>query len=619
MLLRARKCARALAGRTPLPPTHAAGGQPRLSAPPGSAAAFKNMVLNEIGAKISGALFKFAKTRFLTNAAVEELVVDVSQALEESDVPAGILQKMRADITASLAGDEYLNRILAGEDKGGTHAAHQLVQNYIVRAVVKILSPETKPYALVRGRTNIVMFVGLQGAGKTTTCTKYALYHKTRGWKVGIVCCDTFRAGAFDQLKQNCTAAKIPFYGSYTEKDPARIAVDGTKHFADLRFDLVVLDTSGRHSQEAALFQEMSIIDRSVQPNERIFVMDSSIGQAAADQAAAFRRTVDIGSVILTKLDGHTKGGGALAAVSATNAPISFIGLGEKFADFEVFDAARFVSKLLGHGDVQGLFEAVQNAHIDPREQMETMVKMMKGQFTFFDFRNQLRNIQKMGPVEKIVEMVPWMSAVADQVGMEDLHSMKMWGHIMDSMHKAELVSNPKRLQEQSREQSRERGGGGNSSGGSGEKPGRRATRRELAGRGLAQGRDEYHSRLRRLAVGAGFTTQQVQEFFDHSKEFSDMITKIGKPGGMQQMMSKMGVSQDLIRQMMGGMGGMLNNPAAMAQAQQMAASMGMKLPAGADMSKMMQQMGGGAPVGAPGGINMGQVKQLKKLLKPPK
>ncbi|KAG7612408.1 Signal recognition particle SRP54 subunit GTPase domain [Arabidopsis suecica] len=158
------------------------------------------------------------------------------------------------------------------------------------------------------------MFVGLQGAGKTTTCTKYAYYHQKKGYKPALVCADTFRAGAFDQLKQNATKSKIPYYGSYTGSDPVKIAVEGVDRFKKENCDLIIVDTSGRHKQQASLFEEMRQISEATKPDLVIFVMDSSIGQTAFEQARAFKQTVSVGAVIITKMDGHAKGGGTLSA-----------------------------------------------------------------------------------------------------------------------------------------------------------------------------------------------------------------------------------------------------------------------------------------------------------------
>jgi signal recognition particle subunit SRP54 len=175
------------------------------------------------------------------------------------------------------------------------------------------------------------MFVGLQGSGKTTTCSKVAYYYKKKGWRVAMVCADTFRAGAFDQLKQNAAKIRVPFYGSYIETDPVTIAEEGVAEFKEEGMEIIIVDTSGRHKQETDLFDEMKQVEKAVKPDNIIFVMDSSIGQQCYAQAEAFRKAVNVGSVIITKMDGHSKGGGALSAVAATESPIIFIGDGEHF------------------------------------------------------------------------------------------------------------------------------------------------------------------------------------------------------------------------------------------------------------------------------------------------
>ena len=174
-----------------------------------------------------------------------------------------------------------------------------------------------------------------------------------------MVCADTFRAGAFDQLKQNATKVRIPFYGSYTETDPVQIAKEGVEQFKREGFEMIIVDTSGRHMQEEALFAEMKQVNEAINPDEIIFVMDSSIGQACFEQAKAFKQAVSVGSVIITKLDYNAKGGGALSAVAATEAPITFIGTGEHFTDFESFDPESFVNRLLGLGDLKKLFSVI--------------------------------------------------------------------------------------------------------------------------------------------------------------------------------------------------------------------------------------------------------------------
>ncbi|PIC36572.1 hypothetical protein B9Z55_015510 [Caenorhabditis nigoni] len=201
------------------------------------------------------------------------------------------------------------------------------LQKTVFNELLKLVDPGVTPFTPTKGKRNVFMFVGLQGSGKTTTCTKMAYYYQRKGWKTCLICADTFRAGAFDQLKQNATKARIPFYGSYSEIDPVKIAAEGVEKFTKEGFEIIIVDTSGRHKQEASLFEEMLQVSNAVTPDNVVFVMDASIGQACEAQARAFSQTVDVASVIITKLDSHAKGGGALSAVAVTKSPVILIGV----------------------------------------------------------------------------------------------------------------------------------------------------------------------------------------------------------------------------------------------------------------------------------------------------
>lgn len=165
-----------------------------------------------------------------------------------------------------------------------------------------------------RGQSFALLTVYVQGNGKTTTCTKLAVHYQKRGFKSCIVCADTFRAGAFDQTRQSATKAKVAYFGSYTETDPVAIAAQGVAKFKKERFEIIIVDTSGRHKQEAELFEEMVQIGEAVKPDQTILVLDASIGQAAEAQSRAFKESANFGAIIVTKMDGHAKGGGAISA-----------------------------------------------------------------------------------------------------------------------------------------------------------------------------------------------------------------------------------------------------------------------------------------------------------------
>lgn len=304
------------------------------------------MVLAELGGKLRESLRKIqSSSSGVDTATLNTLLSEISRALIESDVNVTLVMKMREKIKGRVA-----DAVKKHEENTNSSAAAMNVTKAVQKAVVdeltSLLTPEnTKTYKMKRNKPNVILFVGLQGAGKTTSVAKFAHYYQSKGWKCCMVCADTFRAGAFDQLKQNATKLRIPFYGSYTEADPVLIAEEGVEQFTSEGYEVIIVDTSGRHKQEGALFEEMQEISAAVNPNNTIFVMDATQGQAVYDQALGFREAVNVGSVIVTKLDGHAKGGGALSAVAATQSPIIFLGSGEKFDDFELFNAKSFVSK----------------------------------------------------------------------------------------------------------------------------------------------------------------------------------------------------------------------------------------------------------------------------------
>merc|ERR1719424_2636087 len=307
----------------------------------------------------------------------------------------------------------------------------KLIQKCVVDELVRLVSAERDPFKLKKGRVNIIMFVGLQGSGKTTTATKYAHFYNRKGWKTALVCADTFRAGAFDQLRQNAAKVRIPFYGDYNETDPVKIAEEGVALFRKEKYDLIIVDTSGRHKQESALFEEMKQVEEVCNPDDTVFIMDSHIGQACFEQAKAFRECVTIGSVIVTKLDGHAKGGGALSAVAATGSPIIFLGQGEHFEDFSTFEPQSFVSRLLGMGDLKGLFQTITEA-MPLDKQPELLNKISKGKFSIRDLYEQFQNLQKMGP------MAQMMPKGAEEEGVKRI---KRFMVMMDSCTDAELDS----------------------------------------------------------------------------------------------------------------------------------------------------------------------------------
>ncbi|KAE8775953.1 Signal recognition particle 54 kDa protein 2 [Hordeum vulgare] len=257
------------------------------------------MVLAQLGGSLSHALAR------MTKATVVDCLNEITHALLQADVQFDMVRDMQANVKLAV----YLGALAAGTDK----------RRVVFDELCNMLDAGKPDFAPEKGKPCVVMFVGLQGSGKTITCMKYAHYHQKIGFKPAQVCADTFRAGAFDQLKQNATEIMVPFYGSYMELDPVKIVVEGVERFRKENCDLIIVDTSGRHKQEAALFEETRQVSEATKPDLVIFVMDGSIGQAAFPQAQAFRQSVPVGDVIVTKMDGHVKGGGALTALVFTS------------------------------------------------------------------------------------------------------------------------------------------------------------------------------------------------------------------------------------------------------------------------------------------------------------
>lgn len=482
------------------------------------------MVLAELGGKLRSSLRKLTILNdggdeaavLLTTENLNAFLSEISRALIESDVNVQLVMKLRTNIQTKV-GKLMANNNHHGSSNSNASSSniHRLVQCAVVDELTALLSPPqasssggSKVYNMKRGKANIILFVGLQGAGKTTTIAKFAHYYQRRGYKTAMVCADTFRAGAFDQLKQNATKLRIPFYGSYTEADPVVIAEEGVERFRSDGYEVIIVDTSGRHRQEEALFEEMQEISAAVHPDNTVFVMDATQGQAVYDQALAFHGAVNVGSVIVTKLDGHAKGGGAISAVAATGSPIIFLGSGERFDDLDPFNAKSFVSKLLGFGDVRGLMEEMKSIQGGQKGQEELMEKMSKGVFTLRDMYKQFQSVMKLGPMDKVMGMIPGMPdyLIPQSSDDESSNRLRKFLYMMDSMNNAEL-----------------------------------------------DGKVDLHNkndptvekRIRRIAVGSGVHPAEVRMLLQAHKQFESMVSKMGKSG----MMSKGGQAKQ--RQMM--------------------------------------------------------------------
>jgi signal recognition particle subunit SRP54 len=379
------------------------------------------MVLENLGSNLYNAIQKLVKAPVVDEVTVKELVRDFQRALLQADVNVELVMELSQSIQKNALEQELPSGISRREH----------IIKVIHDELTKFVGETPEELKIVPGKQNVLMMVGIQGSGKTTHSAKLARYFQKRGFKVGIICADTFRPGAYNQLKQLAESINVPFYGEIDAKDPVELSKRGVKHFDDR--EVVILDTSGRHKEEAGLIEEMKRIERAVTPREVILVLDGTIGQQATAQAAAFKEATDIGSIIVSKLDGTARGGGALSGVAATGAPIKFIGTGEKVEDLEPFVPSRFIGRLLGMGDIEGLVSKVKEAEAPISE--KDVAAMLSGKFSLQDMYNQFEAMQNMGPLQKVLGMIPGFSYQLPSDEVEDAEErLKNWKVIIQSM-----------------------------------------------------------------------------------------------------------------------------------------------------------------------------------------
>jgi len=388
------------------------------------------MALERLGSSLHEALRKIFRAAVVDEAAVKELVRDVQRALLQADVNVQLV----LDISKRIE-----ERVLKEKVPPGISRREHVIK-VVYEELTRFLGEKPVPLKVEPGKRKVVMLVGIQGSGKTTAAAKLAKYFQKRGLKPALICVDTYRPGAFDQLQQLANRINVPIYGDAKAKDPVKIALEGLKRFSDR--DIIIVDTAGRHKEERELIKEMKMLEEKIRPDEVILVIDGTIGQQALVQAKAFNEATSLGSIIVTKLDGSARGGGALSAVAATGAPIKFISTGEKVEDIEPFVPSRFVGRLLGMGDLETLIEKVREAEVKVPEKKAKAI--LSGKFTLTDMYEQFETMRKMGPFQKILKMLPGMSynLPEDMLDMAE-DRLEKWRVIIQSMTPEER-GNPK-------------------------------------------------------------------------------------------------------------------------------------------------------------------------------
>jgi len=445
------------------------------------------MVLDDLGSSLRGTLDTLRGKSRISEEDVDEVVKEIQRSLLQADVDVSLVMELS---------DSIKERALEEEPPGGTSA-----RDHVLRIVYEELVDLVGDSTTIPLEEQTIMLAGLQGSGKTTTAAKMAWWFSKKGLRPAIIQTDTFRPGAYDQAKQMAERAEVEFYGDPDSDDPVQIARDGLE--ATSEADVHIVDTAGRHALEDDLIAEIEEIERTVDPDRSLLVLDAAIGQGAKDQAQQFDESVGIDGVAITKLDGTAKGGGALTAVDETGSTIAFLGTGETVQDIERFEPDSFISRLLGMGDLKQLTERVERAMEETGDEDEDWdpEDLMKGEFTLHDMKKQMQAMDNMGPLDQVMDMIPGMGGgLMDELPDDAMDvtqdRMRNFEVVMDSMTEAEMA-NPRSI-------------------------------------GASQ--------VRRIAKGSGQPEDTVRELLDQHKMMAQTMKQFQGmgDGDMQRMMQKM-------------------------------------------------------------------------------
>lgn len=444
------------------------------------------MVLDALGESLRKTLSKVTKAGFIDKKLVLELVKDLQKSLMQADVNV----KLVLDISNKIK-----ERALEEKPPAGITAREHLV-NILYEELAIFLGGKAEELE-IKKKGYTFLLVGLFGNGKTTTAAKLANYFKKKGEKVLIVGTDTWRPAALEQLKQLASQINVDVLGDTKAKKPEDVIKKFKPKFKE--YDVVLVDSAGRDALNGELVEELRAINKALKPDETLLVLGADNGQTAQKQAELFKEEVNITGVVITKLEGTAKGGGALAACSVTGAPVRFIGVGEKVNDLELFEPEGFVGRLLGMGDLKALLEKAREA-ISEEDAADLNKRLMKGEFTLDDLYEQMKAMKKMGSLSKIMKLVPGMGGM--NIPKEALQGqetkMDIWKVAMDSMTKEEK-RNPDLLNS---------------------------------------------SRLDRISKGSGTTVSDVRGLLKQYKQAKKMMKMMkggsGSEADMQKMMQKM-------------------------------------------------------------------------------
>lgn len=429
-------------------------------------------MLDKLSSTLKSSFNKIAGAVFLDKKTIETIVKDLQRALIQADVNIHLVKEI---------GDKIKSEFDSEKIKGIEKREH--FTKLLHDELLALLGGEKQELDLKKGQNIKIMLFGLYGAGKTTTSAKIATYYSKRGFKTAILGLDVHRPAAAEQIKQLGEQNNIATFTDVDEKNPINLYM---KYKEDLKsYDVVIIDTAGRHDLDKDLIDEISIINKTINPNYKFLVIQADIGQSAKAQAQEFQNAVGVNGVIITRMDSTAKAGGALTACAQTITPVYFIGTGEKMNDFETFNAKSFISRLLGLGDMQGLLERVNSA-VDEKTQKKLKKRLDEGQFNLRDLQSQLGSMQGMGSLSKIAEMIPGLNKAKipeNLLGTQE-DKLKKWQHIIDSMTEEE-INNPEIMEKET-------------------------------------------SRLGRIAKGSGATTTDIRQLLKQYKLLKEMTTGVG-------------------------------------------------------------------------------------------
>jgi len=440
-------------------------------------------LLDNLKTSLRAAIKKIVNSSGIDEELIKELAKDVQRALLQADVNVKLVLEISKNIE---------KRSLEESPPPGLSRKDHIVK-ILYDELAKLLGTENK-FSFKAGKLNKVLMLGIQGSGKTSMTSKLAKFLTKQGYRVAVIGADTYRPGALIQLKTMCERAKIEVYGEEKNKDSPQVVKNGLKHFGSSNLDIILIDTAGRHKEEKDLLDEMTQITKVANPDLALLVVDGTIGQQCYSQAEAFHKVVPVGGIVVTKLDSTAKGGGAIAASSATGAQIMYIGTGERIDDIEQFSPTRFVGRLLGMGDIQAVLDLAKRLETEADE--VRLKRISSGKMNMDDFYYQLEEVTKVGSIQSLLDNMPGLSGHMKEGQLDQMEDrVQKWRYIIQSMTKQEK-EDPDIINA---------------------------------------------SRVKRIARGSGWPEHEVKDLIKNYKNSKHMM-KASKGRQMQGMLRKMGI-----------------------------------------------------------------------------